>query len=200
MRTAGTTLHSLCTDCVLQGLHSAVHEIPRRLWNSNVHCRIHHSPPLDSVLCQMNPSHVITQYFLNILLIVYFHLCLDLSSGLFVFLWPNGMCISQLSHACCVPWTYHSSFDRFNIKWWRVQVMKLIIMQVPSSAVTSCLSGLVILPSAVRSDVINLCCSLTHAEQQVGSNIIVLYHLIFRVLDRRRQDVWVWAEWLQVFP
>ena len=46
-------------------LFSASQEIPRILWNSKVHCRIHKSPPPVPFLNQIDPVHVPTSYLLT---------------------------------------------------------------------------------------------------------------------------------------
>jgi len=46
---------------------SASQEIPRILWNTNVHYRVHNSLPLIPTLCQTNPVHSIQRY------IFYYH-------------------------------------------------------------------------------------------------------------------------------
>jgi hypothetical protein len=50
----------LRSDC-----RSLRQEIPRHLWYPNVHYHVHKSPPLDPVLSQMNPTHILRYYFLD---------------------------------------------------------------------------------------------------------------------------------------
>jgi hypothetical protein len=42
---------------------SASQEIPRLLWNPEVHYRVHNSLPMDTILSKMNPVHTLTSYF-----------------------------------------------------------------------------------------------------------------------------------------
>jgi hypothetical protein len=38
-------------------------EISRLLWKPNIHVRVPESPSLDSLLSQLNPTHILTPYF-----------------------------------------------------------------------------------------------------------------------------------------
>jgi hypothetical protein len=63
---------------------AASQEIPRILWNLNVHYRIHKFSPTVSILSHLNLVHIPT--FLRSILILSSHLRLGLPSGLF----PSG--------------------------------------------------------------------------------------------------------------
>jgi len=43
--------------------HSASHDIPRALWDPNVHCRIHNSTPLVTFVGQLHRVHDLPAYF-----------------------------------------------------------------------------------------------------------------------------------------
>jgi hypothetical protein len=65
---------------------AACQEIPRVLWNSKVHYRIHKGPPPVSTLSQPNPVHTPHPTSWRSILILSSHLRLGLPSGLF----PSG--------------------------------------------------------------------------------------------------------------
>jgi len=66
--------------------HSVRQEVPRLLWDTNVHDRVHNIPLLVPILSQMNPVHVFQPISLRSILISS-HLNRCLPSGLF----PSGL-------------------------------------------------------------------------------------------------------------
>jgi hypothetical protein len=78
---------------------------------------------------------------LRSILIFSTHLRLGLPSGLF----PSGfppICIPLSPHSCYMPYPSHPPwFDHSNYTWRRVQVMKLLIMQLLQPPVISSLFG-----------------------------------------------------------
>jgi hypothetical protein len=91
---------------------SASQEIPRILWNSKFHYRIHNSPPPIPILKHTDPVSDLTSHFLNIHLNIIvpstprsskWSLCLR-------FLHQIPVYISTLPHTCYVPRPPHSSW------------------------------------------------------------------------------------------
>jgi hypothetical protein len=111
---------------------AATQELLRVLRNPNIHYHVHKNPQLVVILSQINPVHTTTFYFPKAILILSTHVHIDLPNGLFPSGFPteiytrsssfNSRYISCPSHP---PWLHH-----YNYTWWRVQVMKLFIMQV----------------------------------------------------------------------
>jgi len=107
-------------------------EIPDVLRNPKVHYRVHKSLPPVPTLSHTHPIHIFPSSFLKAILISTSLLRLDLPSGLF----PSGFPI-KISYVFLIcpmratsPVPSHTPrTDHPNNIWWRVQVMKLLIMQ-----------------------------------------------------------------------
>jgi hypothetical protein len=83
--------------------YAATQELPRNLWNPNVHYRVHKSPPLVPTLSQINPVHTTHPLSLRPVLIVSTHLPLGLPSGLL----PSGFTINILHAFLSSPFVLH---------------------------------------------------------------------------------------------
>jgi hypothetical protein len=98
---------------------------PTVLWNPKVHYHIHKIPALVSILSQINPVHTTS------ILTLSFRLRLGLPSGLFASGFPMKILYTLLfypwllhAYPSHLPWLVHSNYT-----WWRIQVLKLLIMQ-----------------------------------------------------------------------
>jgi hypothetical protein len=110
-------------------------EIPRILWNPNVHYLIHKCPPPICILSQLDPVHAPTPHFIKILL----NIILPSTSAspqwaLFLRIpLQNPVHVSPLRHKRYMPHPSHYStfYLSHNIRW-AVQIIKLIIMKFSS--------------------------------------------------------------------
>jgi hypothetical protein len=62
----------------------ATQEIPSILWNLKIYCRVQKSPPLDSILSQLNPINISILFLLRSILILSSHLHVGPAAGLFL--------------------------------------------------------------------------------------------------------------------
>jgi hypothetical protein len=146
-----------------------------------VHYRVHMSPPLVSILSQINPLHNSHPISLRFILILSFNLCAGPPSGLFMFSYQNPACTPIPSYTCYMSWPSHLPWrDNCNI-WWGVQVMKLFIMQFSP---TSCYFVPLRSKNSHQHPVLEQGPSLNVTGQVwhpygTPSKIIVLYIIIF---------------------
>jgi hypothetical protein len=91
---------------------AATQELPSVLWNPKVHYRPHKSPPLVSILSQIDPIPTIPSYLRSIL-ILSTHLRLGLPSGPF----PSGFPTNILMHSSFPPFMLHTLSISSSLTW-----------------------------------------------------------------------------------
>jgi hypothetical protein len=171
-----------------------VKKYPAFLWNPKVHYRVHISPPLGPILSQPNPVRPIDIYLPKVQLNVILPPTPSSSQWSLTFGPPNQNPpnTSPLPHACHMsrpphsPWLNHPN----NIRW-RTQVMKFIIMHFSPRSVFLPFRSKYPQHSVLKN--LSLCSShkvrdqVSHPYSTTG-RITVLYILIFRIFDMRRED------------
>jgi hypothetical protein len=92
---------------------AATRELRSILWNPKVYYRVHKSPPLISILSQIDPIHTIPSYLFKIHFNIV-HSFTSWSSKWYLSFWlshQHPICIPLLPHLCYMPCTSHPPWD-----------------------------------------------------------------------------------------
>jgi hypothetical protein len=164
------------------------------LSNQKFYHRHQKSPPLVPILFQIDPIHTI-QFSLRSILILPTHLRPDRPSGSFLLAFPQYPLCFPFPHSCYMPFPSHSPWlHHSNYTWRRVQVTKLLIMQLSQ---TSChfipLRSEYVFPSAPSSQTPAVYVAPLYQRQsftpvQNHRQSYSIVHSRFAFLDSRRED------------
>jgi len=142
------------------------------------------------------------------ILILSFHLCLGLPSGLFPLGFPTKPLYMPLPYPICATCPAHLiilNFITWTIFGEQYRPLSSSLDSFLHSPVTSPLLGPNILLNILFSNTLSLCSSLNISDQvshpyKTKGKIIVLYILMFKFLDSKLEDKRFCTEWQQAFP
>ena len=129
---------------------SVSQEIPRVLWNTNVHYRIHKGPPSIPILNQINPVHAPTFNFLKIQLNIIIPSKPRSFKWFFSLRFPHQTPVynAPLPHTCYIPIPSHSSPQYLFIIY--IYSVPHVCFGVPHTFIRENLRALCLKPPAVR--------------------------------------------------